>query len=33
MAKRGISVFISGIALGSAVGTVVGLLIAPRSGR
>jgi len=33
MAKRGISAFIGGIALGSAVGAVVGLLVAPRSGR
>lgn len=33
MSKRGISAFIGGIALGSAVGAVVGLLIAPRSGR
>ena len=33
MAKRGISAFIGGVALGSAVGTVVGLLVAPRSGR
>jgi gas vesicle protein len=33
MAKRGISAFIGGIALGSAVGAVVGLLVAPGSGR
>jgi len=33
MSKRGISAFIGGVALGSAVGTVVGLLVAPRSGR
>ena len=33
MSKRGISAFIGGIALGSAVGAVVGLLVAPRSGR
>lgn len=32
MSKRGISAFLGGVALGSAVGTVVGLLIAPRSG-
>jgi gas vesicle protein len=33
MSKRGISAFIGGIALGSAVGAVVGLLVAPRSGK
>lgn len=33
MSKRGIGAFIGGIALGSAMGTVVGLLVAPRSGR
>ena len=33
MSKRGIGAFIGGVALGSAVGTVVGLLVAPRSGR
>jgi gas vesicle protein len=33
MAKRGIGAFMGGVALGSAVGTVIGLLIAPRSGR
>jgi len=33
MSKREINTFIGGIALGSAVGAVVGLLVAPRSGR
>lgn len=33
MSKRGISTFIGGLALGSAVGSAIGLLVAPRSGR
>lgn len=33
MSKRGIGAFIGGVALGSAVGAVVGLLAAPRSGK
>lgn len=33
MSKRGISAFIGGLALGSAVGSAIGLLVAPRSGR
>lgn len=32
MSKRGIGAFIGGVALGSAIGAVVGLLAAPRSG-
>ena len=33
MSKGKVSAFLGGVALGSAVGTVVGLLVAPRSGR
>ncbi|QDZ41462.1 YtxH domain-containing protein [Euhalothece natronophila Z-M001] len=33
MSKRGISAFIGGLALGSAVGSAIGLLVAPRSGQ
>jgi len=33
MSKGKVGAFIGGVALGSAVGTVVGLLVAPRSGR
>lgn len=33
MSKRQISSFLGGVALGSAVGTVMGLLVAPRSGK
>ncbi|HEY9826299.1 MAG TPA: YtxH domain-containing protein [Stenomitos sp.] len=33
MAKRDSGVFLGGVLLGTAVGTVMGLLFAPRSGR
>jgi gas vesicle protein len=33
MAKKGTGLFVSGMLVGTAMGTVVGLLFAPRSGR
>lgn len=33
MAKKGVGVFVGGVLVGGAVGTLVGLLVAPRSGR